>query len=101
MKKKDDYSTTEIIVALEGAINRSEEILAQLSMRWEDEKDYENIDDYSELVRKVVGKRFIAMTKDPFGFTLSLPHDLTGHVTAGEAKHKPGITVTGKVLTEG
>lgn len=49
--------------------------LFNLYDRWQDEKDYEDIKDYGEVIKpKVVevGAEFIKMTPLPFGFTFRL-----------------------------
>ena len=49
--------------------------ITYLYCRWQDEKDYEDFDDYVKEARKSVEKangNFVKMTKRPFGVTISI-----------------------------
>ena len=68
-------------------------IVTNLFERWMDEKEYENIDDYSIHLKKEVekiGGIFIKMNKKPFGFIYKLS-DATYQIymkTAGQYGYK-------------
>jgi hypothetical protein len=50
-------------------------LMVNLYSRWQDEKDYEDINDYGVNIKKYVveiGGEFIKMNKRPFGFVYKL-----------------------------
>ena len=58
-----------------------------LSCRWNDEKEYEDINDYGDVLKTKVEEldgTFVKMTKRPFGFTF----------TVDDAKYKIGCNAT-------
>jgi hypothetical protein len=64
-------ATPEALVFFE----RIEEIMCELYGRWQDEKDYEDINDYSkplEGAAKVSKVKILGMTKKPFGVRYSV-----------------------------
>lgn len=63
-----EMETREKMIALNEAVAQN---LEYAYIRWQDEKDYEDINDYSVMFEsKVVeqGGKFLKMTKRPFGF---------------------------------
>lgn len=49
--------------------------MINLYSRWQDEREYENINDYSNVAKPIVenlGGIFLEMSKSPFGFTYTL-----------------------------
>lgn len=58
-------------------------MVAQLAGRWLDEKDFEDINDYGNVIRGNLPEGFTlsAMTKRPFGFKFSIGTDATYHMT--------------------
>ena len=51
-----------------------EPLMLSLYARWADEKDFENINDYAEPIKKALprGFKFLKMSKRPFGFKFSI-----------------------------
>ena len=48
-----------------------EDVMSELYYRWQEEKDFEDINDYGEVIASEVSKfggKLIKMTKRPFGF---------------------------------
>lgn len=43
------------------------DFLELISMRWKDEKDYEDWEDYKASCEKKMGHKLVSMTKRPFG----------------------------------
>lgn len=81
-------SKAEIKIA-ETIFRESGTTIDALLSRWEDESEYESIDDYAVRCKPLVeahGATFIKMMKRPFGFSFS----------TGKMKWKIGMTVTGK-----
>jgi hypothetical protein len=53
----------------------NQEILENLYCRWQDEKEYEDIKDYGEVIRpkvEKIGGKFLKMLKRPFGYNFQL-----------------------------
>lgn len=51
------------------------DLMFNLYSRWQDEKEYENINDYAEPIKpkvEAIGGKFIRMNKRPFGFDYQL-----------------------------
>jgi hypothetical protein len=52
--------------------------LANIKSRWDDEKEYEDFDDYKAIVKRYVenqlGLEYVKTTKRPFGFWVKIPH---------------------------
>ena len=58
-------------MSINTVFNGMEQQLRGMFFRWQDEKKYENIEDYAAIVRpkvEAMGAKFIKMTKRPFGF---------------------------------
>ena len=54
---------------------RLQNLMVYLYSRWQDEKDYEDINDYGVNIKKYVaeiGGEFVKMSKRPFGFIYKL-----------------------------
>jgi hypothetical protein len=54
-----------------------EKTVIYLADRWQDEKEYENIADYGEVIKKELpeGFTFLKMNKRPFGFDFTIGTD--------------------------
>lgn len=55
-----------------------EKLMGNLLDRWQDEKEYEDIDDYGKVIAKELPKEmeFLNMHKRPFGFTFELDYKI-------------------------
>lgn len=55
--------------------NNLDTLMTNLYCRWQDEKEYEDINDYGDVLKpriEEVGGRMIRMLKRPFGFRVAL-----------------------------
>lgn len=49
-------------------LNKKGVLLCNLWERWQDEKEYEDIEDYGKVIAKELGFKSVEMSKRPFGF---------------------------------
>jgi hypothetical protein len=76
--------------------DKMENFVVSLYGRWQDEKDYEDINDYGTLIKKEVDKiggKFIKMVKKPFGFLYSLD-DVTYQISISNKNYTYKRVVT-------
>ena len=81
MNKKDEKT----VAAVKKVMSTVQDAMEYGYMRWQNEKDYEDINDYSILFEKKLDPlviKFLKMTKRPFGFKF----------TAGGKKFQLAIT---------
>ena len=69
MNKKNP-TPAEIVKKIDNMYEEMENITVNLFMRWQDEKEYEDIKDYGEAIKNKLHPDFIfvSMNKSPFGF---------------------------------
>lgn len=67
-----------------------DEVISNAYVRWLDEKEYEDINDYAVLFQpnvEAIGGQFIRMTKRPFGFIYTLD-EATYQVSINNTSYK-------------
>lgn len=64
-------------------VNGLEETMAHLYSRWQDEKEYEDINDYGAVIIKKLPKGFklLKMSKRPFGFDWTMENGFKYQLT--------------------
>ncbi len=60
---------------MDKALETHGDLLSNLYVRWQNEKEHEDFKDYEKVMKEKVGsKTFIKATKRPFGFVIQLPN---------------------------
>ena len=74
LKPKPAATAPENLKKINEFFARIEPLILNLYSRWHDEKEYENINDYEDVIHKTMplGFSIIKMSKRPFGFTFDI-----------------------------
>ena len=81
-------TTPEALARIDAWVSSLEGLMSTLDARWQDERDYEDLDDYAAPIRKTLpaGFTLLAMQRRPFGFTFSIGTDAV-YAVEMTAKH--------------
>lgn len=72
--------TTEQIEKMFGTRNKNTDYVADLYLRWLDEKEYEDIEDYALAFSEHFKIKDVIPTKEPFGFKFKCKYNVMAHV---------------------
>jgi uncharacterized protein YaaR (DUF327 family) len=70
-------TSPENIKRINDMFNNVSDLVERLAARWQDEKEYEDIITYKDVIQRQIPKEFViaAMTKKPFGFQFTIGTD--------------------------
>jgi hypothetical protein len=83
-------TTPENRARIDAFFTATQDLILGLADRWQDEAQYEDIEDYAAVVKKSLPKgfSFVAMTKRPFGFKFRVGTDAVYAITASSSTYK-------------
>ena len=73
-KVKKQPTTPENLARINAMFKGIEDLACNLAARWQDEKEFEDINDYAKVLQAKLpeGFKLVKMTKAPFGFQFSI-----------------------------